>query len=355
MKVIGLLLSVLLLAARNLLTNNLLFVICNTLSIVFFVYFVNDLLAVGCKKIIKIRKIDHLFWLAVLFGFGNILLMWLLGGFITLSNYDNNIFLSVVLFMIDLFGYAIYWVNFYCIAKAYGLIVSDNDKYQHIAMIEADKHLYNMYLKLNVKKKSTALKIMFALMVSSWCTVNYSAFTNLFGWLFFGFFMIMINVLSFSVIWLNFDNDKFANDIIVKSYDVLSKMENDDVCDYVKDNKVEICISYLLSQRTSFDSAEKGIAMPFAKRDIIWLVLNTGLILLAGMGLRVFEMYYSLLIASNQAVFDLTTTWIISEAAVLGSVYLSTYLGYKGIITINKTYGILVIAPIVIRMLAFLF
>ena len=182
-----------------------------------------------------------------------------------------------------------------------------------------------------------------------------SAITNLFGWLFFGLFMIMIKVMSFSVIWLNFDNDKFANDIIVKSYDVLSKMENDDVCDYVKDNKVDICISYLLSQRTSFDSAEKEIAMPFAKRDIIWLVLNTGLILLAGMGLRVFEMYYSLLIASNQAVFDLTATWIISETAVLGSVYLSTYLGYKGIITINKSYGILVIAPIVIRMLAFLF
>lgn len=354
MKVIGLLFSVLLLAARNLLTDNLLFVICNTLSIVLFVYFVNDLLAKGCKKFIKIQKIDHLFWLAILFGFGNMLLMRFLGGFITLTNYDNDIFLSIALFMIDIFGHAIYWVNFYCLAKAYGLI-ADNDMNQHIAMIEADKHLYNMYLKLSIKKKSTALKIMFALMVSSWCIVNYSAFTNLFGWLFFGFFMIMINVLSFSVIWLNFDNDNFANEIIVKSYDVLSKTEADGVCDYVEDNKVEICISYLLSQRTSFVSNEKEITMPFAKRDVIWLILNTGLILLAGMGLRVFEMYYSLLIASNQAVFDLTTTWIISEAAVLGSVYLSTYLGYKGIITINKIYGILVIAPIVIRMLAFLF
>ena len=86
MKVIGLLLSVLLLAAKNMLTNNLLFVICNNLSIVLFIYFVNDLLAVGCKKIIKIQKIDHLFWLAVLFGFGNMLLMRLLGGFITLNN-----------------------------------------------------------------------------------------------------------------------------------------------------------------------------------------------------------------------------------------------------------------------------
>ncbi|MCI5774083.1 MAG: hypothetical protein MR210_05920 [Erysipelotrichaceae bacterium] len=338
---------------KGILPPNYLYILCNTIGMILFTLAIDNLLSQFLAKYLRLSKITQFFLLAIIMGILNVHIVHFLGSFVVFVNEDRSLMMVVTSFLVDLVSYVLYWLGFYSLAKAYALIDNEHSEViEKMGMIQLDRNVYNLYLRLSFPKTSVVWNFIIVLTVCTWAINNYSAFSTLLSWLFFGFFVMVINLVGFNFIWLNYENN-IGQYIIFKRYETLDKTESDDIPVYLDENRLEFALEHILTQKEHYKS-EEDLNIPFRKKDIGWILVNACLILMAGMALRVFEMYYSLLIASGGALFDLSTTWLLSQVGIMTCIYLSVYLGFKGVISNNKLFGILVIAPLLVRMLGFM-